>query len=67
MTSARRRATGYGRPTPIQVQAVYIAPPDDRRQERFRSHQAGVIRQTGEFASSAELDDFVAQVKGVCV
>jgi hypothetical protein len=61
------KATGYGRSAPISVQAVYIAPPDDRRKERFQSHQAGVIRQTGEFAPRAELDTFVGKIKAVCV
>ena len=60
------KATGYGRETPIAVQAVYIAPPDDRRKERFQSHQAGVIRQPGEFEPCAELDSFVSQIRGVC-
>jgi serine/threonine protein kinase len=60
------KATGYGREAPIAVQAVYVAPPDDRRKERFQSHQAGVIRQPGEFQPSAELDTFVSQVKEVC-
>ena len=60
------KATGYGRPAPIGVQAVYIAPPDDRRKERFQSHQAGVIRQPGDFEPSAELDTFVSQIQGVC-
>jgi serine/threonine protein kinase len=60
------KATGYGRAAPIQVQAVYIAPPDDRRKERFRSHEACVIRQSGGFAATAELEEFVAHVKGVC-
>lgn len=60
------KAAGYGREAPIGVQAVYIAPPDDRRKERFRSHQAGVIRQAEEFAPSAELDEFIGQVKGLC-
>jgi serine/threonine protein kinase len=60
------KATGYGRPAPIAVQAVYIAPPDDRRKERFQSHQATVIRQPGEFQPCAELDTFVRQVKEVC-
>ena len=60
------KATGYGRPAPIAVQAVYIAPPDDRRKERFQSHQAGVIRQPGEFQPRAELDAFVSQIKEVC-
>jgi hypothetical protein len=39
------KATGYGREAPIAAQAVYIAPPDDRRKDRFHSHQAIVIRQ----------------------
>lgn len=60
------KATGYGRETPIEVQAVYIAPPDDRRKERFQSHQAGVIRQPGDFEPGAELVSFVAQIKEVC-
>ena len=60
------KATGYGRPTPIEVQTVYIAPPDDHRKERFQSHQAGVIRQPGEFQPCAELDSFVSQIKVVC-
>ena len=60
------KAAGYGRETPITVQGVYIAPPDDRRKERFRSHQASVIHQPGDFAPSAELDAFVNQIKEVC-
>ncbi len=60
------KATGYGRPAPIGVQAVYIAPPDDRRKERFQSHQAGVIRQGAEFEPCAELATFVNQIKEVC-
>jgi serine/threonine protein kinase len=59
------KATGYGRPAPIAVQAVYVAPPDDRRKERFQSHQAGVIRQPGEFQPCAELDAFVSRIKEV--
>lgn len=60
------KATGYGRPAPIAVRAVYIAPPDDHRKERFQSHQAGVIRQTGEFKPCAELGAFISQIKEVC-
>jgi hypothetical protein len=59
------KATGYGREAPIAVQAVYIAPPDDRRKDRFHSHQAGVIRQPGEFQPCADLDAFVGQIKEV--
>ncbi len=57
------KATGYGRPAPISIQAVYIAPPDDRRKDRFQSHQAGVIRQPGEFEPAADLEAFVSQLK----
>jgi hypothetical protein len=60
------KATGYGRPAPIAVQAVFIAPLDDRRKERFQSHQAGVIRQPGLFEPCAELDTFISRVKEVC-
>ena len=60
------KAAGYGRETPISVQGVYIAPPEDRRKERFRSHQASVIHQAEEFAPSPELEAFVGQVKEVC-
>ncbi len=60
------KAAGYGREAPIAVQAVYIAPPDDRRKERFQSHQAGVIRQPDDFKPSAQLDTFINQVKEVC-
>jgi serine/threonine protein kinase len=60
------KATGYGREAPIAVHAVYIAPPEDRRKDRFQSHQAAVIRQTGEFEPGAELDRFVSRIKEVC-
>jgi predicted Ser/Thr protein kinase len=60
------KAAGYGRERPIAVQAVYIAPPHDHRKERYRSHQAGVIRQPDGFAPSSELDAFVSQVKEAC-
>jgi hypothetical protein len=60
------KAAGYGRAAPIAVQAVYIAPPDDRRKERFHSHQAAVIRQAGEFAPGADLACFVSRIKEVC-
>jgi hypothetical protein len=60
------KAAGYGRQRPISVQAVYIAPPDDHRKERYRSHQASVIHQADKFAPSAELDAFILQVKEAC-
>ena len=60
------KAAGYGREKPIAAQAVDIAAPDDHRKERYRSLQAGVIRQRDEFVLSTELDAFVAQVKEAC-
>jgi serine/threonine protein kinase len=58
------KAPGYGRAAPIAHQAVYVAPPDDHRKERLRSHQARVIRQAGLELSRAALDEFAAAVKG---
>ena len=60
------KAAGYGREKPIAVQAVYIAPPHDHRKERYRSHQAGVLRQLDEFNPSTELAAFICQVKETC-
>jgi hypothetical protein len=60
------KAAGYGRDRPIAVQAVYITPPFDHRKERYRSHQAGVIRQSDAFTRSAELAAFISQVKEAC-
>lgn len=57
------KAAGYGREGAIAVQAVYVAPPHDHRKERYRSHQAGVIRQGDQFTPSAELDAFIGQIK----
>jgi len=58
------KAAGSGRVGPIQVQGVYIAPPEDHRKERFRSLQARVIRQRLEFKPDAGLEAFVAAAKG---
>ena len=57
------KAPGYGRPQPIPCQAVYIAPPPDRRKERYRSHAATILMQPGEvFAETPELKAFVASL-----
>lgn len=61
------KAPGYGRSEPIRHQAVYVAPPEDHRKERFRSLQARVIRQVAEFKPDAELEAFVTELKGVKV
>ncbi len=56
------KARGYGRKTELQHQAVFIAPPLDRRKERFRSHTAEII-QGGETFDPSVLTDFLSQIK----
>ncbi|MCP4192167.1 MAG: serine/threonine protein kinase [Planctomycetaceae bacterium] len=58
------KAPGYGRSGPIPQVAVYIAPPFDKRKDRFKSHHAAVVQQPVEgFAVSKSLADFVEQIK----
>ena len=59
------KARGFGRQTPIQIQAVYVAPPDDHRKQRFRSHRALVIRQNEPDMPIPDLAEFAAAVKEV--
>ncbi len=56
------KARGYGRTSDISLQAVYIAPPLDRRKERFRSHTAQVIQGSEPFDGSV-LEEFVDAIK----
>jgi hypothetical protein len=60
------KAAGNGRETAIQYQAVYVAPPEDHRKERFHSHQAAVIRGPEKFVPGPDLDAFVGSVKEAC-
>ena len=60
------KVAGYGRERPIAVQAVYVAPPFDHRKDRYRSLQAGVIRQPDDFAPTADLGSLVGRVKEAC-
>ena len=57
------KAPGYGRPAPITVQGVYVAPPLDHRKERFRSLQTRVIQHQPDFVGNAELMAFVQALK----
>ena len=59
------KASGYGRSKPFAARAVYIAPPDDRRKERFKSHIVEtIIRQgDGAFQPPAELASFIARAR----
>lgn len=56
------KVSGYGREDDIPAQAVYVAPPLDRRKERFRTHVADVIRQDKEFEPQL-LAGFMAKLR----
>ena len=56
------KARGYGRTSDISLQAVYVAPPIDRRKERFRSHTAQVMHGSEPF-DGAVLEEFVNAIK----
>jgi hypothetical protein len=43
------KAAGYRQSQPIRVKAVYLAPPFDRRKERYKSLSVDVVRQEGDF------------------
>ena len=58
-----RQAPGYGRDKPILVKTVYVAPPDDRRKARFRTHAAEVVRQEGAGLCPDLLGTFAHQVR----
>lgn len=46
------KVSGYGREAKLAFNAVYVAPPFDRRKERYRTHSAEIIRQSTEFDPS---------------
>ena len=57
-----QKIAGYGRSKPIVAKAVYVAPPDTRDKQRFRTHEAVVINSGGAFTPSA-LEPFVSRLK----
>ena len=42
------KAPGYGRENPFTAKTVYLAPPMDRRKQRYRTHSAEVVVQEGD-------------------
>lgn len=57
------KAAGYGRSAPISNVGVYIAPPEDKRKERFKSHMATTIQQNGDaFAATDQLSAYLTQI-----
>jgi hypothetical protein len=56
------KAGGYGRATDFAACAVYVAPPVDRRKERFRTHMADVVVAPDPFDSEV-LRGFVKRLR----
>jgi hypothetical protein len=57
------KAIGYRDGRPIEHQAVYVAPPLDRRKERFKTFSAEIIRPPDESFDPAHLAAFAASIK----
>ena len=58
-----QKAAGYRDSVPISVSAVYLAPPFNRRKERFKSLTTTVLRQTGEAFDPLSLSEFVEALR----
>src|SRR5262245_18639286 len=56
-----QKIAGYGRTKPMLAKAVYIAPPDAPEKQRFRTHDALVIKAAASFTPSV-LEPFVGQL-----
>ena len=56
------KATGYRDTGPIETKAVYLAPPFDRRKERYKSLSTLVIKQEGDFDPQL-LAEFVQRLR----
>jgi len=59
-----QKAAGYRDARPIPVGAVYLAPPFNRRKERFRSVSVEVLRQAADGLDRAVLGAFVDAIRG---
>ena len=57
------KAPGYGRTKPFVGKTVYLAPPMDRRKQRYRTHSAEGVVQEGDDFNSALLGAFTTTVK----
>ena len=58
------QAPGFGRTKPFEAKAVLIAPPEDRRKSRFKTHFAEVFTQAGDFTPDC-IAPFINQTKPV--
>lgn len=59
-----RKLAGYGRTKPLLAKAIYIGAPSTPVKERFRTHEATVIRQNYDFAPQI-LEPFLQQISAV--
>lgn len=57
-----QKSAGLGRRKPLKAKAVYVAPPEDPRKRRFRTHEALVINQPEAFSPSA-FQPFISQLR----
>ena len=57
------KAPGYGRTSPYKSKTVYLAPPMDRRKQRYRTHAAEVVIQDTEDFNPTLLDAFISTLK----
>ena len=57
------KAPGYGRENPFTAKTVYLAPPMDRRKQRYRTHSAEVVVQEGDKFDPTPLESFISTVK----
>ena len=57
-----RKAPGYDRTKPFLGTAVYVDSPKTSPKERFRTHEAKVIKNFAGFSSS-DIDQFIDEIK----
>ena len=57
------KAPGYGRAKPFAAKTVYLAPPMDRRKQRYRTHSADVVVQEGDSFNPSLIEVFTATLK----
>ena len=57
------KAPGYGRENPFTAKTVYLAPPMDRRKQRYRTHSADVVVQEGDEFNPGLIESFISTIK----
>ena len=62
MTRDLQKAPGYGRSTPFKAQGILVGPPEDRKKQRIRSHDAIIMQAPDGFNPDA-LQPFINAAK----